>query len=84
MPPGKPSKRSPPQGGLAAVGVAAFVVACCAALPLLVAFAGSVAIAAVLGAGAGLVAGLLLVALVVARARRRRARRKPSWTGPSR
>lgn len=72
MPAGEPSKRSPPQGGLAAVGVAAFAVACCASLPLLVAVAGSVAIGTVLGVGAGVVAGLLLVALVVARVRRRR------------
>lgn len=69
----RPSNDSQPPGGLAALGIAAFAVICCAALPLLVALAGGVAIGTVLGIGAGLVAAALLGSVVVARARRRRA-----------
>lgn len=61
------------KGGLAGVGFAGIMVVCCAAFPLLAAFAGSVALGAVLGVGAGLVALLVLGGLVVAWVRRRRA-----------
>lgn len=73
-----PPRQSPddPWGGLAALGIAAFAVVCCAALPLLVALAGSVAIGTVLGVGAGLAAAVLLVGVVLARIRRRRRNRR--------
>lgn len=61
--------------GLAAVVIAAFAIACCAALPLLATLAGSVALATILGIGAGVVAMAVLVALIVSR---QRARRQPS------
>jgi len=70
---GEPSKGSGSQGGLAAFGIAAFAVLCCAALPILAALAGSVAIGTVLGIGAGLAAAVLLAVAVVANVRRRRA-----------
>lgn len=73
MPQDEPSNDSQPLGGVAALGIAAFAVACCAALPLLAALAGSVAVGTVLGVGAGLAAAALLGGLVVARARPRRA-----------
>lgn len=63
--------RSTTRGGLAALGIAAFAVVCCAALPLLAAIAGGAALGAVLGIGAGVVAAGLLVGLVVVRIRRR-------------
>ncbi len=59
--------------GLAGIGVVALAVVCCSALPLVAAFAGSIALGAVLGVGAGVVALVGLVALVVLRARRRAA-----------
>lgn len=70
------------KGGLAGVGLAAFMVVCCAAFPLLAAFAGSVALGAALGVGAGVVALLVLGGLVVAAARRRRVcEAEPSQAG---
>jgi len=59
--------------GLAGVGALALAIGCCAALPLVVAFAGSIAVGALVGVGAGAVALLELVVLTVARARRRAA-----------
>lgn len=53
-----------------AVGLAGFAIVCCAALPLLAALTGGVAVAAVLGVGAGLVALVLLGAWVLTRLRR--------------
>jgi hypothetical protein len=73
MRPRRPSRGSPAHGGLAGLGIAAFAVICCAALPLLAALAGSVGIGTVLGAGAGLGAAVLLVGLVAAHGQRRRA-----------
>jgi hypothetical protein len=61
------------KSGLAAVGVVAFAVLCCAGGPLLAAVAGGLAFGAVLGIGAGVAALIGLVAVVVLRARRRRA-----------
>jgi len=61
------------KSGLAAVGVVAFAVICCAGGPLLAAVAGGLAFGAVLGIGAGVIALVVLVALVVIMARRRRA-----------
>jgi hypothetical protein len=75
MPPRQPP--DDPWGGLAALGIAAFAVVCCAALPLLVALAGSVAIGTVLGIGAGLAAAVLLVGVISAGVRRRRRGRRP-------
>ena len=72
------SRGSAARHGLAAVGLAVFAVTCCAALPLLAVLAGSVAIGAVLGIGAGAVALGGLVALIVVRVRaRRRCRTSP-------
>jgi hypothetical protein len=68
----EPSKDSAARGGLAALAVAAFAVLCCAAVPVLAALAGSIAIGVVPGVGAGLAAGVLLTVAVVARLRRRR------------
>ena len=67
------SNESAAQGGPAAVGIAAFAVVCCAALPLLAALAGSLALGTLLGVGAGIGALALLVMLVVLRTRRRKA-----------
>jgi hypothetical protein len=58
--------------GLAAVGLAAIAVVCCAALPLLAALSGGIAVGAVLGIGAGVLAVIGLVALVVLHQRSRR------------
>lgn len=71
---GRPAGKNAANGGLAGVGLAAVMVVCCAAIPLLAALAGSVALGTVLGVGAGAAAALVLGGLVVARARRRRAR----------
>ena len=60
--------------GWTVAGIGALAVVCCAGLPLLVGLAGGLALGAVLGAGAGIVAVVSLTALVLARARRRRAR----------
>jgi hypothetical protein len=57
--------------GAAGVGAVALAIGCCAAAPLLVALAGSIAVGTLLGIGAGAIALILLVALVVLRARRR-------------
>lgn len=58
--------------GLAGLGVTAFAVACCAALPLAAGALGGLALGAWLGIGAGLVAlAVATLALVVARRRRR-------------
>ena len=57
--------------GLLGVGAVALAIGCCAALPLAVALAGSIAVGALVGVGAGAVALLGLVVLIVARARRR-------------
>jgi hypothetical protein len=71
MPPGEnPHQRGAPSGGIAALVVAGIAVACCAALPLLIALAGGVAVATILGIGAGLAAAALLGAWLVARIRR--------------
>ncbi|MGH2715424.1 MAG: hypothetical protein ACRDM7_16335 [Thermoleophilaceae bacterium] len=77
MAPHEPSKDSAKQGGLAALGIAAFAVVCCAALPVLAAVAGSVAIGTVLGVGGGILAAVVLVGLAVARTRRRRVCETP-------
>jgi hypothetical protein len=80
------ARRQPPNdpwSGLAALGIAAFAVVCCTALPLLAALAGSVAIGTVLGVGAGLVAAVVLVGLALARVRRRRACEPPRPASPS-
>ncbi|MBW8060720.1 MAG: hypothetical protein FVQ78_10485 [Solirubrobacterales bacterium] len=63
--------------GLAGVGVAAAVVVCCATLPLLVGVAGGIALAALLGVGAGILALAALVVFVVVTVRRRRACERP-------
>ncbi len=64
---------SAPRTGLAALGVGAFAVVCCAGLPLLAGVLGGVALGSVLGVGAGVVAVVIVIALVVVRVRRQRA-----------
>jgi hypothetical protein len=69
--------------GLAAAGVAAFAVVCCAGLPLLAALVGGVALGTLLGVGAGVLAALVVGGALAARVRRRRngvvtAARRPS------
>lgn len=59
--------------GIAAFAVAALAVACCAGLPLLAALAGSVALGALFGIGAGVIAVVALTAVVIVRVRRRRS-----------
>jgi len=67
--------QSAPRTGLAALGIGAFAVVCCAGLPLIAGVLGGVALGSVLGAGVGVVAVVLVSALVVARrARRQRVR----------
>lgn len=71
MPPGE----DPPRGGALSNGIAALVVTgigvvCCAAFPLLIALAGGVAVAAVLGMAAGFLAAVVLAIWIVSRARR--------------
>jgi hypothetical protein len=61
-------------GGLAALGVAALAVVCCAGLPLLLALAASIGIGSVLGIAGGVVAAALLVAAIIVVVRRRTAR----------
>jgi Flp pilus assembly protein TadB len=73
---GEPSKDPAAQSGLAALAVAAFAMLCCAAVPVLAALAGSLAIGVVLGVGAGLAAAVLLTVALVARMRRRRTGRR--------
>lgn len=59
------------RGGLAAVGVAALMIGCCGAAPLLVVLAGSLTIAAVAGIAAGVLAlGALAGAVIFLRRRR--------------
>jgi hypothetical protein len=59
-----------PSGGIAAIALAAVAVVCCAAVPLVIALAGTVAVGTVLGVGAGLVAAVLLSVWVAVRFRR--------------
>jgi hypothetical protein len=81
LPAGGPDPVSDPEAkngpgtwtGLAGAGVLALAIGCCAVLPLVVAFAGSIAVGALVGVGAGAVVLLGLVVLIVARARRRAA-----------
>jgi len=62
-----------PKMGLAALGIGAFAVVCCAGLPLVAGVLGGVALGSVLGVGAGALAAVVVIVLVVARARRQRA-----------
>ncbi len=62
-----------PKMGLAALGIGAFAVVCCAGLPLVAGVLGGVALGSVLGVGAGALAVVVVIALVAARARRQRA-----------
>lgn len=62
-----------PKMGLAALGIGAFAVVCCAGLPLVAGVLGGVALGSVLGVGAGALAVIAVIVLVVARARRQRA-----------
>jgi len=62
-----------PKIGLAALGIGAFAVVCCAGLPLVAGVLGGVALGSVLGVGAGALAAVVVIVLVVARARRQRA-----------
>lgn len=62
-----------PKMGLAALGIGAFAVVCCAGLPLVAGVLGGVALGSVLGVGAGALAVIVVIVLVVARARRQLA-----------
>ncbi len=62
-----------PRTGRAALGIGAFAVVCCAALPLVAGVLSGVALGSVLGVGAGVLAVVVVIALVAARARRQRA-----------
>lgn len=62
-----------PRTGLAALGIAAFAVLCCAGLPLVAGVLGGVALGSVLGVGAGVLVVIVVIVLVVVRARRQRA-----------
>jgi hypothetical protein len=63
--------------GVAGVGIAAVLLACCAALPLIGGVIGGIAIGAVLGVGAGILALAALAAVIVITVRRRRACERP-------
>ena len=65
-----PASRLLPSGGVAALVIATVAVACCAALPLVAALAGGVAIGTLVGVGAGLAAAVIIGAWAVARLRR--------------
>ena len=70
----KPERpQNSPRMGLAALGIGAFAVVCCAGLPLVAGVLGGVALGSVLGVGAGALAVIVVIVLVVARARRQRA-----------
>lgn len=62
-----------PKMGLAALGIGAFAVVCCAGLPLVAGVLGGVALGSVLGVGAGALVVIVVIVLVLARARRQRA-----------
>ncbi|MDQ3647115.1 MAG: hypothetical protein M3433_00750 [Actinomycetota bacterium] len=64
---------SSPRGGLAAVGLGALAVVCCAGGPLIVGVLGGVALGTVLGVGAGVLAVILVTVLVIVGVRGRRA-----------
>ncbi len=62
-----------PKMGLAALGIGAFAVVCCAGLPLVAGVLGGVALGSVLGVGAAALAVIVVIVLVVGRAPRQRA-----------
>lgn len=68
------------KGGLATVGVAALMVGCCAAAPLLLILAGSLTIGALAGVAAGVLALVALAGAVVFLRRRRACETPPSMT----
>jgi biotin transporter BioY len=70
---------------LAPVAVAAFAIVCCAGLPVLAGTIGGLTLAALLGAGAGLIACIVVVAGVILLLRERRRRRScpPASRGPA-
>lgn len=63
------------RGGLAAVGVAALMIGCCASAPLLVGLFSGIAATTLLGAGAAVAGALALTiaGVLIVRSRRRRA-----------
>jgi len=63
------------QGGLAAVGVGALAIGCCAGGPLIAALVGSLAVGALIGIGAAML--LLVPACTVVYLRRRSGPGKP-------
>ena len=74
---GGPRAGTSSKTGLAAFAIAALAVLCCAGGPLLAAVAGGLALGALLGISAGVVAVVVLGGLIVLRARRRRACARP-------
>ena len=71
-------------GPLAALGLGALAVACCIGLPFLITAAGGLALAAILGGGAGLAGATLLLAAIVVARRHRRSREVTPSPEPSR
>jgi hypothetical protein len=68
-----PESRGATGSGFAAIGVAAFAIACCAGGPLVLGAVSGLAVGAVLGLGAGAAVLVVVVAMTVVRVRRRRA-----------
>lgn len=68
------------RGGIALIGVAALMVGCCAAAPLLLVLAGGLAIGALAGVAAGVLALVALAGAVVFLRRRRACEIPPSMT----
>lgn len=71
-----------PRTGLAALGIGACAVVCCAGLPLVAGVLGGVALGSVLGVGAGALAVVVAIVLVVVRARRQGACASESSRAP--
>ena len=69
----RPSEGSAARGGLAGLAIAAFGVACCGVLPLLVAALGGLALGALLGIAGGVIGLAALAALLGARLRQQRS-----------
>jgi hypothetical protein len=65
-----PASRLLPSGGVAALVIATVAVACCAAVPLVAALAGGVAVGTLVGVGAGLATAGIIAAWAVVRLRR--------------
>lgn len=74
-------RRSPARRGLVGAVIAALAVVCCAALPALLAVAGSIAVGLQVGLAGAVVAALVGVAVLGARAKARRTAAGSSGSG---